>query len=75
MCLAIPLQLVEAEGSLGLVRSSGLGLEVALDLVPEARTGDYVIVHAGYAIQSLSADEAHETLTILRRLEESWQDE
>ena len=74
MCLAIPLQLEHVEGNAGRVRTSGLELDVALDLVPGVEAGDYVIVHAGYAIQSLSAEEAHETLAILKRLEESWEE-
>ena len=74
MCLAVPMRLERVEGALGLARSAGLELDVALDLVPEAREGDYVIVHAGYAIQSLSEEEAKETLAILARLEALWEE-
>ena len=73
MCLAIPLQVMELDGNRGLVRASGLELEVALDLVEGVELGDWVIVHAGFAIQRLSADEALETLAILQRLEASWE--
>ena len=74
MCLAVPMRLERVEGALGLARSAGLELDVALDLVPEALEGDYVIVHAGYAIQSLSEEEAKETLAILARLEALWEE-
>lgn len=68
MCLAVPMEVVRIEGSSGLVRSSGLELEVGLDLLEEVQVGDYVIVHAGYAIQAVPADEAKETLAIFDRL-------
>jgi len=68
------MQLVQVEGRIGRVRSAGLELDVALDLVPGAAVGDYVIVHAGCAIQSLPEEEAQETLAILRRLGESWEE-
>ena len=73
MCLAIPLQVSKIDGNLGVVCNSGLELEVALDLVEGVELGDWVIVHAGFAIQRLSPDEAQETLAILQRLEASWE--
>ncbi len=65
MCLAIPMQLVEAKGLVGKAELHGVSREVMLDLVPEARPGDYLIVHAGYAIQVLDEVEARETLLLL----------
>lgn len=70
MCLAIPMRVVSVEGSRGLVDASGARLEVALDLVEEVNPGDYVLVHAGFAITRLSAEEAEENLAILQRLAE-----
>jgi hydrogenase expression/formation protein HypC len=70
MCLAIPMRVVSVDGSLGQVDASGVLLEVALDLVEEVRPGDYLLVHAGYAITRLSAAEAEENLAILQRLSE-----
>lgn len=70
MCLAIPMRVVSVDGSLGQVDASGALLQVALDLVDKVRPGDYVLVHAGYAITRLSADEAEENLAILQRLSE-----
>jgi hydrogenase expression/formation protein HypC len=74
MCLAVPMQLVSKEGSTGRVSSKGIELDVALDFTPEALPGDYVIVHAGFAIQRLSEEEAEKTLLIFERLEKSWED-
>lgn len=82
MCVAIPMQVVKVEGARGLVRSagveldmegnvvrsSGVELEIGLELVTDVKVGDYVIIHAGYAIQTLSADDARETLAIFERL-------
>jgi len=69
MCLAVPLRVVSISDRVARVRSAGVELQVALDLVEDVAPGDYVIVHAGFAIQTLSAAEAEETLAIIRRLE------
>jgi hydrogenase expression/formation protein HypC len=71
VCLAVPMQVVEINGDRGRVSTWGVELEVALDLVDDVTVGDYVIVHAGFAIQSLPAEEALETLAILEKLEMS----
>jgi len=73
MCLAVPMEVVSIDGARALVRAEGIELTAALDLVEEVEEGDFVIVHAGYAIQVLPADEARETLAILDRLRESWE--
>jgi len=65
MCLAIPMKLVAVDGGRGKAEIDGVRREVMLDLVPEAREGDYVIVHAGYAIQTLDEASARETLATL----------
>lgn len=65
MCLALPHQVIElrAEG-LALVELGGIRAEISIALVPEAVIGDYVIVHVGYAIGLLDADEAAVTLQL-----------
>jgi hydrogenase expression/formation protein HypC len=65
MCLAVPMRLIEAEGNRGVAEIAGVRREVALDLV-QARLGDYLIVHAGYAIEVLDEEEANKTLALLR---------
>lgn len=65
MCLAIPMQLTDIDGPRGTVNTGGVSCEVRLDLVEAPRKGDYVLVHAGYAIGVLDEAEAAETLTLL----------
>jgi len=64
MCWAIPLKLVERHGQVGKVELSGTVREVGLQLVEDAQPGDYVLVHAGFAIQKLDEQEAIETLRL-----------
>ncbi len=65
MCLAIPMKLVTREGREGTAEISGVTRKVVLDLLPEAEVGDYLIVHAGYAIQRLDEAEARVILETL----------
>lgn len=68
MCLAVPMRLLSCQGQLGQASLEGVTRELRLDLV-EAREGDWVLVHAGFAIQVLDAAAAAETLALLRELE------
>jgi hydrogenase expression/formation protein HypC len=68
MCLAVPGKLVRIEGDVGLVQFSGAERRVGLALVPDARVGDYLLVHAGYAIQRMDEAEALENLELLGEL-------
>jgi hydrogenase expression/formation protein HypC len=70
MCVATPMRVISIDGSSARVDASGIQAEVSIELVDELTVGDYVIVHAGYAIQRLSPDEAQETLAIFERLRE-----
>jgi len=63
------MMLVEVEGQSGLAELGGVRRSVRLDLVPEARLGDYVLVHAGYAIQVMDEAAAEETMELLREME------
>ena len=65
MCLAVPMELVEINDFLGVARMGDVKREVNLMLVPEAKIGDYVIIHAGSAISILSKEEAKKTLDLL----------
>jgi len=69
MCVAVPMRVVSIKGQEAVVSAGGAELTAALDLVENVALGDYVIVHAGYAIQVLTAEEARETLAIFARLE------
>lgn len=68
MCLAIPARLFQVEGDRGMVDLAGVVREVSLALLPEARLGDYLLIHAGYALQRLDEAEAQETLRLLQEI-------
>jgi hydrogenase expression/formation protein HypC len=72
MCLAVPGKIIEitpTPGSLmGKVDFGGVVREVCLEAIPDAKLGNYVIVHAGFALNILSEEEAKETLDALREL-------
>ncbi|MBS3733636.1 MAG: HypC/HybG/HupF family hydrogenase formation chaperone [Phycisphaerae bacterium] len=65
MCLAIPAQIETIDAQRAHVALAGSRTEVSLALVPEAREGDWVLVHAGLAINVLDPDEARETYELL----------
>ncbi len=65
MCLGVPMKVVSLQGNEGKAELDGVSRKVMLDLVPEVQVGDYVIVHAGYAIGVLNEEEANETLELL----------
>jgi len=68
MCLAIPGKIVDAEEiggfRVGNVQFGGIARKVYLDFVPEAVPGDYVIVHVGFAISRVDAEEAERTYAL-----------
>jgi hydrogenase expression/formation protein HypC len=70
MCVATPMRIVSIEGQSAKVDASGIQAQVSIELVDDVGIGDYVIVHAGYAIQRLTPEEAQETLAIFERLKE-----
>lgn len=67
MCLAVPMQLEARDELSGTAAVDGVRREVSLMLVPEAQIGDWVLVHAGYAIGTVDEAEAQETLALLRQ--------
>jgi hydrogenase expression/formation protein HypC len=71
MCLAIPVRIMEINGQMARVELDGVEREVSLALTPEARPGDYVLIHTGYAISVLDEAEALETLKLFAELEEA----
>jgi hydrogenase expression/formation protein HypC len=69
MCLAIPARIVTIEEHrMSSVDIMGVTRKVSLDLVPEADVGDFVLVHAGFALQVIDEQTATETLDLLRTL-------
>jgi hydrogenase expression/formation protein HypC len=75
MCLAIPALIKYIEGKEADVEIGGITRRISLWLTPEARVGDYVLVHTGYAINVLDQKEAEETLTLLRQIAELAEEE
>ncbi|PIU94549.1 MAG: HypC/HybG/HupF family hydrogenase formation chaperone [Armatimonadetes bacterium CG_4_10_14_3_um_filter_66_18] len=71
MCLAVPAKIIDLPSPTeGIVDMGGVQYPTDLTLVEGAALGDYVIVHAGFAIQKLDEQEAQETLALFRELAE-----
>jgi hydrogenase expression/formation protein HypC len=70
MCLAIPMRITAIDGALATIVAEGLEQRASLSLVPEAVVGDHVLVHAGYAITVLDAEEAEARIRLFAELEE-----
>jgi hydrogenase expression/formation protein HypC len=72
MCLGVPGKIVEIYESGGLTMGKidfeGVTREACLAYVPEARVGDYTIIHVGFALNLISEEEAQETLSLLRQI-------
>lgn len=68
MCIAIPAEIVSIEGHEGDVDMAGVQRRVSLILTPEAKVGDYVLVHTGYAINVIDKEAAAETLKLLEEM-------
>jgi len=69
MCLAVPGRIVSREGGVGVVDVRGNRLRTGLALVPEAGVGDWVLVHAGFAITRITPEDAAETSSLLDEME------
>jgi len=72
MCLAVPAKIVRLEASgLGVVEYLGNEVRTNFSLLPEAKVGDWAIVHAGFAISLMDEKEARKTLRLFRELAEA----
>lgn len=72
MCLAIPAQILEIDSvaDTATVSLGGVRRSVSLALIEDAQLGDFVLVHVGYALNKISAEEAERTLAMMRELGE-----
>ncbi len=70
MCLAIPMKVIKIRNTDGTVELGGVEREVNLQLVEDVAVGDYILVHAGFAIQKVDKEEAEKTLSFLRQMAE-----
>ena len=66
MCLAIPSKIVKIENGVGTIDVDGVQRQASLLLLEDAAVGDYVIVHAGFAIKKLDEESAMETIRLLK---------
>ena len=70
MCLAVPALVREIDGIQAEVDIDGVSRCISIYLTPEVSVGDYVLLHAGFAIKVIDQNEAEETLKLLRSLDE-----
>lgn len=71
MCLAVPAMITQLkEGGLATADVLGVTRDVSLDLTPAARVGDYVLIHAGFAIEVVDPQVAQETLDLVKMMPE-----
>lgn len=68
MCLAIPMKVIKIDGSSGVVEIGGVRKQINLELLDDVKIGEYVIVHAGFAIQKVDEKEAEETIGLLKQI-------
>ena len=71
MCLAVPLRVTRIDGSDAVAEQGGASVQIRTDLLDDVKVGDYVLVHAGFAIQKVNEDEALETLRLLREFSDA----
>ncbi len=69
MCLAVPSKIVEIkDNNIAVVDIEGVKKEILIDLLDEVKVGEYVLLHAGFAIQKLDEEEAKKTLEIFQEI-------
>ncbi len=68
MCLGIPMEIVKIDGTMGLARAEGLERKVDLQFLKDVKIGEYVIIHAGFAIERIDRTKAKETLDLFREI-------
>jgi hydrogenase expression/formation protein HypC len=70
MCLAIPGKIVEINESMAMVEIGDVQREASILLLPDAQVNDYVLLHAGFAIQKIDEEEAFKTISLLKEMDE-----
>ena len=69
MCLAVPGKIVECENDRAVVDLNGNRVRISTQLLEEVKVGDWVLLHAGFAIQKLDEEEAKKTWEVLKEME------
>ena len=68
MCLAMPMKISKIDGSLAQCEAGGLTQDIRIDFITDAQPGDYVMVHAGFAIEKMSEKAALENMELLEEI-------
>jgi hydrogenase expression/formation protein HypC len=68
MCLALPMRIISIDGDIATISAEGLKQRASLMLVPEAKPGDSVLVHAGFALSVIDEEDAAETLALFAEI-------
>jgi hydrogenase expression/formation protein HypC len=71
MCLSIPARIVSIDGSIAEVSVGGTLFKAGLHMVSDAKVGDYILLHAGFAIQMISNKEAEDTIKLFEETNDS----
>ncbi len=71
MCLAIPMKITKIDGLTATGEASGLLQDIRIDFLEDVKSGDYVMVHAGFAIQKMTEQEALENLELLEEIRDA----
>ena len=70
MCLSVPAQVIKIDGQMADVSIGGALFKAGLHMLENVKTGDYILLHAGFAIQKIDEEEALETLKLLKELDD-----
>lgn len=70
MCLSIPAKVESIEGEMAVVSVGGTKYNASLQMLDDVKIGDYILMHTGFAIQKLTAEEAAESLLVFKEFEE-----
>lgn len=68
MCLAVPVKIEEINGNIAIASTGGVKRKIGIDLTPDVKIGEYVLLHAGFAIGKISEKDAKETLELLKEI-------
>ncbi len=70
MCLAVPGKILARQDMLATIEVGGVTRNVSVMLLPDAQVGDFVLMHAGFAVQVIDEEEAKKTLALFKELEQ-----
>ena len=71
MCLSIPAKIVSIDGNMAEVSAGGTIFKAGLHMIENAMVGDYILLHAGFAIQKVNEKEAEETIRLFEEMNNS----